>query len=417
MSQIDPSGATLTEVFRDEWPRLVGAAMRITADLAAAEDVVQETLLVALDRWPLTGVPDNPAAWLMTACRNRARNHVRDAARSRARDRSRLVLEPAAESGTDAPLDGIPDDRLRLIFMCCHPVLPTDAQVALTLRAVGGLATVEIANAFLVSEAAMAQRIHRAKRLLAEDRPPFDVPMGAELGARLPAVLEIIYLIFNEGYLASSGASLTRRTLATEAARLAGLLTELLPDEAETWALRALICFHLSREATRIGQDGQLVTLENQDRSRWDQLMIRDGLAAFDRALRARRCGALTVQARIARCHAVAPEFADTDWSAIVACYDELLAIQANAVIELNRAVAVAMANGPRAALPILDSLANDPVLSRGHRLWAIRAELHRRSGDIPEAVDDCDQALRLVDNDVERRHLTQLRQALTKGA
>lgn len=393
----------LAETFRAEWPRLVSAAMRLLGDLQAAEDVVQDVLVTALDRWPLAGVPANPAAWLMTASRNRALNRLRDTGRERDRTAGLVPL-----LGDPVPVQepAIPDDRLRLVFICCHPVLPRDGAAALTLRMVGGLSTVDIARAWHVPEPTMAQRIVRAKRSIAQRRVPFAEPDGDELAQRLPAVLDVVYLIFNEGYLAGTGDELTRPPLSTEAHRLARLLTELLPDEPEVWALRALIALHRSRDATRLDGAGNLVTLEHQDRTRWDRTLIdegRDCLAkASDRPL--------GIQARMAALHATAPSFVDTDWSGIVACYDQLLRRDASPVLALNRAVAIAMADGPAQALPLLDALVADPALARGHRVWAVRADLLQRLGESRRAADDYDHAIALVDNDVERRYLTDAR-------
>ena len=391
----------LAGTFRAEWPRLVSAAMRLLGDLQAAEDVVQDVLVSALDRWPLAGVPANPAAWLITACRNRALNRLRD--EGRARDRT-AALAPLLGTGQPAePEPAIPDDRLRLMFICCHPVLPPDGAAALTLRMVGGLSTVDIARAWHVPEPTMAQRIVRAKRTLAAHRIPFEEPEGEELARRLPAVLDVVYLIFNEGYLAHGGDELTRPPLAAEAHRLARLLTDLLPAEPEAWALRALIAFHRSRDETRLDGAGNLVTLEHQDRSRWDRELIDEGRSCLARV----GDGPLGIQARMAGYHATAPSFVDTDWAGIVGCYDELLHRDANPVLALNRAVAVAMAEGPASALPLLDALVGDPALARSHRVWAVRADLLKRLGERRRAADDYDRALALVDNDTERRYLT----------
>jgi RNA polymerase sigma-70 factor (ECF subfamily) len=419
----------LAETFRTEWPRLVAMAMRLVGDLQAAEDVVSDVLVTALDRWPLAEIPANPVAWLMTACRNRALNQIRDA--GRARDRTLALapllvadVDPAAES-----IHAIGDDRLRLVFICCHPSLPDDGQVALTLRMLGGLSTADIARAWHLPEATIAQRIVRAKRMLADKKVPFEEPTGEELSVRLPAVLDVIYLIFNEGYLASAGERLTRPDLAAEAHRLARLLTELLPKQSEPWALVALIAFARSRELARVDASGNLLTMEYQDRRKWDPALIAEGsedlaraeaLAARDEASReARRSlggdalsAQLLLQARLAGCHATAPSFADTDWATVIACYDELLARSPNAVVTLNRAVAVAMANGPHRALPLLDALVDEPALARSHRVWSIRADLLQRVGEHRRAIDDYDRALALVDNEVERRYLTEARHA-----
>ncbi len=292
----DDIGGLLAETFRAEWPRLVALVMRIAGDLQVAEDVVQDVLVIALDRWPLAGVPDNPPAWLMTACRNRALNVLRDSSRAKARELGLAQLAkagtmPGAEPGEEAGGEPggtsqpeIPDDRLRLIFICCHPALPLDGQVALTLRMVGGLSTNQIARAFCVPDATIAQRIVRAKRTLEQRQVPFEEPSGPDRATRLPAVLDVIYLIFNEGYLASAGEQLTRSTLASEADRLARLLTDLLPSEPEPWALLALIALQRSRDPARTADDGRLLTMEEQDRGSWDRQLIADGLAALDRA-------------------------------------------------------------------------------------------------------------------------------------
>ena len=409
----------LTATFRDEWPRLVAAAMRILGDLQAAEDVVQETFVTALDRWPLLGVPDRPGAWLTTACRNRALNVLRDAQREQRRSRE---LSPLLPTTSPAELDeppGISDDRLRLIAMCCHPLLPTDAQVALTLRMVVGLTTEQIARGFHVPVATVAQRIVRAKRTLAAHRVTFSADDPRVLG-RLPAILDVIYLIFNEGYLSAAGDRLTRGDLALEAHRLAGLLAELAPGEPGPLALRALISLQLSRWATRIGPDGALLTMDAQDRGRWDRELIADGLAALDRARAGGDRGPLLLQAELAAAHATAPTFTETDWSAIVELYDELIAIQDTAFVALNRAVAVAMKDGPAAAMPLLDDLVGDQALRGSHRVWSVRADLHRRLGDTAAALADYDRALGLVGNDVERRYLAdasrRLRSDIKKG-
>ena len=399
--------AALAAVFRGEWPRLVGAAMRITGDLQAAEDSVQETLLVALDRWPLQGVPDRPGAWLMTVCRNRARNLVRDSGRAEQRAESmRPLLAGQQRQGDDQP--EIADDRLRLIAMCCHPLLSADAQVALTLRLVAGLTTEEIARGCHLPATAIAQRIVRAKRILKEHRVVFSAG-DPDVRDRLRSILDVIYLVFNEGYLPAAGQTVTRGDLASEARRLACLLTELLPGEPEPQALRALLSFQLSRWPTRAGPDGALLTLDAQDRTQWDRDLIADGARALELARQGER-GPLLIQAELAGCHATAPTFAATDWDAILARYDELLAIQDTPVVALNRAVAVAMAAGPAAALPLLDRLAEDPALRGSHRIWAVRADVHLRAGQTRAALADYDRALDLVTNEAERRYLSTAR-------
>ena len=397
--------AALAATFRAEWPRLVGAALRIVGDLQTAEDIVQETLLAAIDRWPLLGVPERPGAWLMTACRNRARNVIRDTGRAQQRT---LSLRPllAGQAPVDGEVPEIADDRLRLMTMCCHPLLPTDAQIALTLRMVAGLTTEEIARGFHTSAATIAQRIVRAKRTLTEHRVAFadDDP---DIAGRLRSILDVIYLVFNEGYLATTGGQLTRCDLAAEGHRLACLLTELTPNQPGPWALRALLSFQLSRWDTRTSADGVLLTLDAQDRSKWNRELIDDGARALARARNGER-GPLLLQAELACCHATAPTFAGTDWAAILVLYDELQGIQDTPVVALNRAVAVAMASGPADALPLLDKLTGDPALRHGHRVWAVRADLHHRLGDVAAALADYARALDLVSNDVERRYLAE---------
>jgi RNA polymerase sigma-70 factor, ECF subfamily len=397
----------LADVFREEWPLLIGAAMRIVGDLQTAEDVVQETVLAALDRWPLQGVPDRPGAWLMTACRNRARNVVRDSGRARRAIASiplSAVDPPAADADPAAGSGLIGDDRLRLIVLCCHPALTADAQVALTLRMVCGLTTEEIARGCHLPTTAVAQRIVRAKRMLREREAGF-ITDEPDVRARLPAILDVIYLVFNEGYLAAAGDTLTRGDLAFEAYRLACLVTELIASEPEPWALRALIAFQLSRWATRTSEEGAILTLDRQDRAKWNQELIADGVRALHRA-RAGEAGPLLLQAELAACHSTAASFTATDWHEIVAIYDRLQHVQDTPVVAMNRAVAVAMRDGPGTALPLLDRLARDPALAGSHRVWAVRADLHRRLGDRAAAAADYERALKLVTNQAERRYI-----------
>src|SRR5260370_2710662 len=321
----------LAAAFRDEWPRLMGAALRIVGALQTAEDMVQETLLVALDRWPLLGVPERPGAWLMTACRNRARNVLRDAGRGQQRIAALGPLLSGPLVSGPPPPDGdtveIADDRLRLIAMCCHPVLPTDAQVALTLRMVAGLTTQEIARGFHLPTPAIAQRIVRAKRTLKQHRVAFATD-DPDVRGRQTAILDVIYLVFNEGYLPTAGDALTRGDLAFEARRLACLLTELEGGEPEPWALRALLSFQLSRSSTRAGPDGAPRTLDVQDRGAWDRELIADGVSALDRARRGRPRGGkgLLLQAQPAPCHPTPAPLAATHWAALVTLSDHLLA-------------------------------------------------------------------------------------------
>jgi RNA polymerase sigma factor (sigma-70 family) len=415
----EPTEEALTAAFRDEWARLIAAALRITGDLQTAEDVAQETLLAALDKWPLQGIPERPGAWLMTACRNRARNIVRDASRAQQRIESlRPLLDGVPLPGGQVPGSETPeiaDDRLRLIAMCCHPLLATDARVALTLRMVAGLTTQEIGRGFSQPAAAVAQRIVRAKRTLRQHRVLFATD-DPDIRTRLTSVLDVIYLIFNEGYLPAEGDSLTRGDLAFEAHRLAGLVTSLTPTEPQPWALRALMSFQLSRWATRTGPDGALLTLDAQDRSQWDHELIADGVRALERARSGPR-DPLLLQAELAACHATAPSFATTDWTGILALYDELLEFQDTPVVALNRAVAVAMTAGPAAALPGLNELAGHPALRDSHRVWAVRAEVNLRAGDPAAALADYDRALELVSNQAERRYLAEARRQAASAA
>jgi len=410
------SESALSAVVRREWPALIAASMRVLNDFQAAEDVVQETLLAALDRWPLSGVPDRPGAWLMTACQRRSLNALRD----RQREAERIKSLAAQARNSDEPTGHlaaapcIVDDRLRLIAMCCHPVLSFDARVALTLRMVAGLTTEQIAATFHEPPATTAQRLVRAKKTLRAHRVAFATD-DVDLPVRLPAVLDVVALVFNEGYAAHTGASLTRPDLATESYRLGSLLTALAPGEAGPWALRALQSFHLSRWDTRTDAAGNLLTLDQQDRNRWDRAMIDDGLASLHEARRlARQPTRLLIEAELAACHAAAATFEDTDWQMIVDLYDQLMALDATPVVELNRAIAVAMRDGPAAALPTLDRLTGHPSLAKSHRVWAVRADLHRRLHDISSADEDYQRALQLVGNDVERAYLRRARERLT---
>lgn len=396
---------TLDEIFQSEWPRLVGYVTRIVRELDAAEEIVQDAMVAALRRWPFDGVPERPAAWLTTTCRNRAINHLRDT--TRRRDREGPGVDQLSVSDVIGEHTGpLEDDRLRLIFLCCHPELPRGAQVALTLRLVAGLATPDIARAFLVSETTMSQRISRAKRAVVEQRLSFEVPQASDLHERLAAVLDVVYLIFNEGYLPRAGDSLQRVELCTEAHRLAVLLTDLLPDQSEAWALLALIALQRSRTAARVAGGGELVTLENQDRTRWDTGLIATGREALARAEAAGSGGPLLTQALIAACHSEAGCWGDTDWGRIVALYDDLYTGTPSPVVALNRAVAVGMVSGPGAALALLDGLGETGGLEEHHLYWATRADFMRRAGDSGAAIGAYQHALRLAANQVERAYL-----------
>ena len=398
-------------VWRIESARLLGGLVRLVRDVALAEDLAQEALLVALERWPRAGIPENPGAWLMATARNRAVDQMRwRAMRLRKQDAlaQESSVEPATRPGLEAALDDdVGDDLLRLILIACHPVLSTEARAALTLRLVGGLTTGEIARAFLVPEPTIAQRIVRAKRTLAEARVPFEVPRGVDLSARLASVLEVVYLVFNEGYTATKGDDWTRPELCDEALRLGRVLAELTPEEAEVHGLVALMELQASRLRARVGPSGEPILLLDQDRSRWDQLLVQRGLAALARAEALRRpLGPYTLQAAIAGCHARARSAAETDWLRIVALYDGLAEVTRSPVVELNRAVAVSMAFGPAAGLELADALADEPTLSRYHLLPAIRGDLLAKLGRREEACAELERAAALAQNARERELL-----------
>lgn len=395
-----------------EAARVIAGLARMVRDVGVAEELAQDALLAALEQWPRAGVPDNPGAWLMAAAKNRAIDHLRRR-KLLARKHEELGLErggreeSAAEEIAASLDDEVGDDLLRLMFVSCHPVLPPEARVALTLRLLGGLTTAEIARAFLISETAVAQRIVRAKRTLAETGVPFEVPRRAELAARLDSVLEAIYLIFNEGYSASSGDDWMRPALCEDALRLGRILAALMPDEAEVHGLVALMELQASRSRARTGADGQPVLLMDQDRSRWDRLLIRRGMAALNRveALRGGR-GFYALQAAIAACHARARVASETSWRAIVELYRLLAEVAPSPVVELNRAMAVAMAYGPEAGLFLVDSLAGHPDLQSYHRLPAVRADLLFRLARFGEAREEFERAAELTRNAAERAML-----------
>ena len=394
-----------------ESAKVIAGLTRIVRDVGMAEDLAQDALVSALEQWPQTGIPRNPAAWLMAAAKHRAIDHFRrDKMLDRKHQELGYALETQQESipDFDAALDdNVGDDMLSLIFIACHPVLSTEARVALTLRLMGGLTTEEIARAFLVAEPTIAQRIVRAKRTLSEAKVPFEVPRGAELASRLSSVLEVVYLIFNEGYSATAGDDWMRPALCEDALRLGRILAELAPGEPEVHGLVALMEIQASRAAARTRPNGEPILLLDQDRGRWDQLLIRRGLAALERAERlGRERGTYVLQASIAACHARARVAADTDWAAIVALYGEFARVIPSPVVELNRAVAVSMASGPAAALPLVDAIATEPALKNYHLLPSVRGDLLVKLGRFNEAQPEFERAASLTRNARERELL-----------
>ena len=399
-------------VWRIESPRLIAGLARMVRDVSLAEDLAQDALVAALERWPESGIPDNPGAWLMAAAKHRAIDTFR---RTKLLERKHQELgrevdarQEAAVASLESSIDDhVGDDLLRLIFVACHPVLTAEARVALTLRLLGGLTTDEIARAFLVPEPTIAQRIVRAKRTLSEKRVPFELPRKAELAERLSSVLEVIYLIFNEGYSATAGDNLMRPALCEEALRLGRILAELAAAEPEVHGLVALMEIQASRAAARIGLAGEPILLLDQDRSRWDQLLISRGLAALERSQKLGGArGPYTLQAAIAACHARATVPADTNWARIASLYQELLEYSPSPVIELNRAVAVAMAFGPAAGLEIVEALTQEPSLKTYHLLPSVRGDLLSKLDRNQEACTEFERAASLTRNARERELL-----------
>jgi RNA polymerase sigma-70 factor, ECF subfamily len=406
--------AAIDAVWRIESARVIGGLARVVHDIGWAEDLAQDALVAALEQWPQSGIPDNPGAWLMATAKHRAIDQLRrrqmaerrhdELGRRQEREHATGELDLAAAADDD-----IGDDMLSLLFATCHPMLSAQARAALTLRLFGGLSTPEIARAFLVSEATMAQRVVRAKRTLAEARVPLEVPGSAELGSRLASVLEVIYLIFNEGYAATAGEDWMRPALCEDALRVGRILSELLPAEAEVHGLVALMEIQASRSRARVGPDGEPVLLLDQDRSRWDRVLIGRGLRALARAEQlGGALGPYALQAAIAACHARATTAEQTDWGRIVALYDALAQLSPSPVVELNRAVAVSMAYGPAAALELVDALIDDNALGDYHLLPSVRADLLARLGRPDEARAELERAAELTQNASEQRLLSQ---------
>jgi RNA polymerase sigma factor (sigma-70 family) len=396
-------------VWRIESPRLIAGLARIVRDVGVAEDLAQDALVAALEQWPESGIPDNPGAWLMATAKHRAIDLLRRNKRLEYKHEELSRELQGRQDGTVPDLetaidDEVGDDLLRLVFTACHPVLTAESRVALTLRLLGGLTTGEIARAYLVPEPTIAQRIVRAKRTLTEKRVPFEVPRGPELAARLASVLEVIYLIFNEGYSATAGDDWIRPALCEDALRLGRILAELAPKEPEVHGLVALMEIQASRSRARVGPAGEPIVLFDQNRSLWDQLLIRRGLAALERAQPANSArGPYVLQAAIAACHARARTPAETDWPRIVALYDDLAKLTPSPVVELNRAVAVAMAFGPQAGLDLVDALTSEPSLANYHLLPSVRGDFLNKLGRIAEARAEFERAASLTRNARER--------------
>jgi len=401
---------TIDAVWRIESPRIIAGIARIVRDLGLAEELAQDALIAALEQWPAEGIPDNPGAWLTAAAKHRAIDHFRRNKRlEQKHEELRYQLEgrqnvPDYDSALD---DEFGDDLLRLVFTACHPVLSSEARVALTLRLLGGLTTAEIARAYLISEATVAQRIVRAKRTLSDNRVPFEVPRGEELASRLSSVLEVIYLIFNEGYTATAGSDWTRPALCEEALRLGRILAELVPNDPEVHGIVALMEIQASRSRARVSASGEPILILDQNRALWDQLLIRRGLAGLERAQKLGGShGPYTLQAAIAACHARALVPEETEWERIAALYAELAQLMPSPIVDLNRAVAIAMAFGPQAGLALVDQLAAEPALQSYHLLPSVRGDLLTKLGRFDEARGEFERAASLTSNARERELL-----------
>ncbi len=420
----DATHRAIEAVWRIEAAKIIAGVARLVRDVGLAEDLAQEALIAAMEHWPRDGVPDNPGAWLMTTAKRKALDQLRHQKLQQAKHeqigheleaQEALIVPDFVDSLDAARADEIGDDMLRLVFTACHPVLPTEGRVALTLKMLGGLSTAEIARAFLVAETTMAQRIVRAKRTLAQAGVPFELPRGQTLGPRLASVLEVVYLIFNEGYTATSGDDWMRPALCDEAVRLGRVLAGLAPDAPEVHGLVALMELQASRAAARTDAQGRPVLLADQDRSRWDRLLIRRGLAALERAqaLGGER-GPYALQAAIAACHARAATAAETDWERIASLYGTLAEVTPSPVVELNRAVAIGMARGPAAGLAHVDAIRGDPALASYHWLPSVRGDLLARLGRASEACEEFLKAAGLAQNERERAFLMERARALS---
>lgn len=400
---------TIDAIWRIESPKLIAGLTRMVRDVGLAEDLAQDALMIALQRWPESGIPDNPGAWLMTAAKRRAidllrRNKLRDEKYAEMAQTTELYTEDDLERNMDGEIG---DDLLRLIFMTCHPVLSQDARVALTLRLLCGLTTDEIARSFLTAESTIAQRIVRAKRTLSSRKVPFEVPEGEELQERLSAVLEVIYLMFNEGYSATTGDHWLRPLLCQEALRLGRVLAEIAPEEPEVHGLVALMEIQSSRFKTRVSASGEPVLLMDQNRAQWDRLLIRRGLAALERCRKlGRPLGPYALQAAISACHAQAPAAADTDWARIAALYEALSRVAPSPIVELNRAVAISMAFGPAFGLQLVDELMHEPALTEYHLLPSVRGDLLAKLGRVDEARSEFERAAAMTRNRREQQLL-----------